>query len=158
MFMPKSKRSDSLTAAVSSAQAASLGPLKPPAHIRLRDIDVPYWNCIVLARAADTWTDIDLAHAANLAHAQADINRIQQELEHENDIVRNAKGTLVVNPKHALLNTLSVRSMALSAKLHVHAAATVGKSEDAGRKLAGEKAARKADTGDDDLIPRLRSV
>jgi hypothetical protein len=149
-------RSDSVTAAVKAAQAASLGPIAPPAHIRLRDIDIPYWNCIVMARAADTWTDIDLAHAANLAHAQADINRIQQELEEESDIVTNAKGTQVVNPKHALLNTLSVRSMALSAKLHVHAAATVGRSADAGKKLAVEKEAREVE--DDGLIPRLRAV
>ena len=150
-------RSDSVTAAVKAAQAASLGPIAPPAHIRLRDIDIPYWNCIVLARAADTWTDIDLAHAANLAHCQADINRIQEELEDEDDIITNTKGTQVVNPKHALLNTLSVRSMALSAKLHVHAAATVGRSADAGKKLAVEENSR-ASVSDDELIPRLRAV
>lgn len=154
--MSKSVRSDSVAAAVAAAQAASLGPLRPPAHIRLRAIDIPFWNCIVQARAASTWTDIDLAHAANLAHAQADICRIQEEMEDETDIVFNAKGTAVVNPKHALLNTLSVRSMALSAKLHVHANATVGKSEDAPKKLAAEKQAR--DVSDDELIPRLRSV
>ncbi|WP_081064107.1 TerS protein [Burkholderia vietnamiensis] len=152
-------RSDSVTAAVKAAQAASLGPIKPPAHVRLRDIDIPYWNSIVLARAADTWTDIDLAHAANLAHCQADINRIQEELENEKDIITNAKGTQVVNPKHALLNTLSVRSMALSAKLHVHAAATVGRSADASKKLKNEQEARKpVDTDLDDLVPRLRAV
>lgn len=150
-------RSDSVTAAVKAAQAASIGPIAPPAHIRLRDIDIPYWNSIVQARAVDTWTDIDLAHAANLAHCQADINRIQEELEDENDIITNAKGTAVVNPKHALLNTLSVRSMALSAKLHVHAAATVGRSADAGKKLAVEKESRNA-VSDDELIPRLRAV
>lgn len=154
--MVKSVRSDSVTAALAAAQAASLGPIKPPAHIRLRAIDIPYWNSIVNARAANTWTDIDLAHAANLAHAQADIARIQEEMEDEKDIITNAKGTKVVNPKHALLNTLSVRSMALSAKLHVHAAATVGRSADAGKKLDGEKQAREVQ--DDELIPRLRSV
>lgn len=154
--MVKTVRSDSVTAAVAAAQAASLGPLKPPAHIRLRDIDIPYWNCIVQARAASTWTDIDLAHAANLAHCQADIGRIQEQLEHEDDIILNAKGTAVVNPKYALVNTLSVRSMALSAKLHVHANATVGKSEDAPKKLAAEKQAREVE--DDPSIPRLRSV
>lgn len=156
--MIKTMRSDSISAGVAAAQAASLGPIKPPAHIRLREIDIPYWNSIVLARAADTWTAIDLAHAANLAHAQADIARIQEEMEHEKDIITNAKGTKVVNPKHALLNTLSVRSMALSAKLHVHAAATVGRSEHGGKKLAAEQQARQYDTEDDELIPRLRSV
>jgi hypothetical protein len=55
------------------------------------------------------------------------------------------------------LNTLSVRSMALSAKLHVHAAATVGRSADAGKKLNVEEQARKT-VSDDELIPRLRAV
>jgi hypothetical protein len=151
-------RSDSVTTAVRAAQAASLGPIKPPAHIRLRDSDIPFWNAIVLARAADTWTDIDLAHAANLAHCQSDINRIQEELETESDVCTNARGTPVVNPKHALLQTLSVRSIALSAKLHVHAAATVGRSQDASKRLGAEQDARQAATDDDELIPRLRAV
>lgn len=155
--MTKTNRSGSVSAAVKAAQAASLGPISPPAHIQLRDIDIPHWNSIVLARAAETWTDIDLCHAANLARCLADINRIHVELETEKDIITNAKGTKVVNPKHALLNTLSVRSMALSAKLHVHAAATVGRSADAGKKLASDEGARKA-VSDDELIPRLRSV
>jgi len=150
-------RSDSVTAAVAAAKHAAIGPIKPPAHIRLRDVDIPFWNNIVLARAADTWTAIDLAHAANLAHCQADIDRIQTEMEDEQDIITNAKGTQVVNPKHALLNTLSVRSMALSAKLHVHAAATVGRSQDASKKLATQDAARGVES-DDDLVPRQSAV
>lgn len=154
-------RSDSVTTHIKAAQAAALGPIAPPAHIRLRDIDIPYWNCIVLARAADTWTDIDLAHAATLAHAQADINRIQAELEDEKDIIVNHKGTKVVNPKHALLNTLNVRAMALSAKLHVHAAATVGRSADASKRLGAQQEAQSARNEADNhgvLMPRLKSV
>jgi hypothetical protein len=157
--MAKSIRSDSVTAAVKSAQAAALGPIKPPAHINLRDCDIPFWNSIVLARAADTWTDVDLAHASNLAHCLSDIDRLQQEIQEDGDVVKNDKGTLVVNPRHALLQVLSMRSTSLSAKLHVHAAATVGRSADAPNKLASDKRARQVVDSDlDELVPRLRSV
>lgn len=151
-------RSDSVTHAVKSAQAASLGPIQPPAHLHLRDGDWPYWNAIIQARAADSWNDADLAFAVNLARCQHDIMRVQDELEEEGDILTNAKGTKVVNPKHALVETLSRRAASLSAKIHVHTAATVGRTADAGKKLAEEKSARAAIDDEDELIPRLRAV
>jgi hypothetical protein len=102
---------------------------------------------------------VDLAKAANLARCQADIERISAELNNEGDTVRNERGTQIVNPKHSLLETLTRREIALSRAIHVHAEATVGKSEDAAKVLAAEKNARKVqqDTGDD-LIPRLYAV
>jgi len=84
--------------------------------------------------------------------------RVQDELEEEGDILTNAKGTKVVNPKHALVETLSRRAASLSAKIHVHTAATVGRTADAGKKLAEEKSARAAIDDEDELIPRLRAV
>lgn len=151
----KRPRSDSKTAAVNAAQAVAAGPLQPPAHIRLRDGDWPFWEAITRARARDTWNDVDLTKAANLARCQADIERISTELLDEADIVLNARGTPVVNPKHALLETLSRREIALSRVIHVHAEATVGKSEDAGKALETERKARQsAETDDDGLIAR----
>ncbi len=71
------------------------------------------------ARAATTWNNADLALAANLARTQADISRLSLELENEGDILENARGTPVVNPKHNLLETLTRRAVALSRALHV---------------------------------------
>ncbi len=71
----------------------------------------------------------------------------------------NAKGTLSVNPKHTLLESLTRRESALSRAIHVHAEATVGKSEDASKKLSTEKKARDAQAAvAGSLIPGLRSV
>lgn len=133
------------------------GPVKPPAHIHLREEDWPFWNAIISARAGSTWNDADLAHAANLARCQADIDRITAEIAVEGDIIVNAKGTPVVNPKHALIETLSRRSVALSRVVHVHAEATKGRSRDAGNKLKVEEDAREA-APTDDLIPGLYAV
>lgn len=151
----KRTRSDSAAGAVKAA-AAAVADVEAPAHVQLREGDRPFWLAIVRARAADTWTAVDLAHAANLARCQADIERLSGELIAEGDVVTNARGTPVVNPKHTLLETLSRRAVALSRMLHVHAEATVGKSEDASPALKAEKKARAAVEAldDDDLIPR----
>ncbi|AUL48466.1 TerS protein [Bordetella trematum] len=147
---PKRKRSDSAAAAVQAHQNAALGPLEPPKHIQLRDIDRPFWTAIMIARARDTWTDTDLAHAANLARTQADIERLHHLVSKELDVV-----DMDINPKHKLIETLTRRAVALSRMLHVHAQATVGRSQDAAKALQNE---RSVTAEDDPLIPTLRAV
>ena len=155
----RSTRSDSAAGKESALKAATEKPLVPPKHIKLRPGDRPFWVAITRARARETWNPVDLAKAANLARTQADIERISQEVEEEGDIVVNTKGTQIVNPKHNLLETLTRREAMLSRIIHVHAEATVGKSEDAAKKLKAEQEAtksvnelRKTNSGSDGLI------
>ena len=147
---PRRPRSDSVVAAVRAAQAVALGPLPPPDHVSLRDGDLPFWNCIVTARARDTWTQIDLTTAANLARTQADIERLQKQLDAEGYMQGDK-----ANPLAKVVDTLSRRSMALSRAIHTHAEATVGKSADASKALANE---RKAAAPVSDLIPMLKAA
>lgn len=151
----KRRRSDSAATAVAAAQAVALGPHEPPAHVSLRPGDRPFWDAIMKARARDTWTDTDLTTAANLARTQADVEKLQAEVDVEGYTVTAANGSPVINPKAKMVETLSRRAVALSRVLHVHAEATVGKSEDAAKALANE---RQAAADDDDLIPTLRVV
>ena len=129
----------------------ALGPLDPPAHVSLREGDRPFWDAIVTSRARDTWTDVDLCTAATLAKAQADIGQLQAKLDTEGYLLQSGK----VNPLAALVETLTRRTVALSRVLHVHAIATVGKSEDAAKSLANEK---RVSPPQDDLFPTLRAV
>ena len=148
---PRRKRSDSADAAIAAAKAAAMGPLEPPAHVTLRPIDRPFWNAIMEARARDTWTDVDLTTAANLARTQADIEELHGTLA--------AAGYMLGDKPHplaAIVETLTRRAVALKRVLHVHAEATVGKSEDAAKALELERNAREQD--EDDLIPTLRMV
>lgn len=148
---PKRKRSDSAAAAIAAAKAAAMGPLEPPAYVTLRPIDKPFWNAIMQARARDTWTEIDLTTAATLARTQADIEQLHGDLA--------AAGYMLGDKPHplaAIVETLTRRAVALKRVLHVHAEATVGKSEDAAKVLELERQAREQD--DDDLIPTLRMV
>lgn len=154
--MPKKTRSDTLTNEIQTFANIAKGVIQPPSHINLRDEDYPFWESIVCARARETWSNVDLENAANLARCKSDIERLQKEINDEGDVLVNQKGTQIVNPKHALLETLSRRAMAISRMLHVHAEATVGKSEDARNKLAKEREVAEVYQAfnDDDLIAR----
>lgn len=143
----KRHRSDSLTASLLAAQAVALGPIVAPAHVALRLGDLPYWNAIVTSRARDTWTDVDLVTAGNLARTQADIERLCKDLD-DQGYMQGDK----VNPLAKLVDTLSRRALALARALHVHAEATVGESRDMAKSLANERKAAAQD--DDDLIGR----
>lgn len=137
----RKQRVDTVKGALNSMENALAGPLEPPAHVRLRDGDRPFWDSIVTARARDRWDTADLEIAANLARCKADIERLQSEIDHEGDVIENARGTPVMNPKHTLLETLSRRAVALSRMLHVHAEAKQGPSAKQGKALEAEKAA-----------------
>lgn len=150
----KKKRVDSHTAEGEMLRASA--PLPPP-HITLREGDEPFWFSVVRARDFASWTDIDLEHAANLSACLADIEQLKHEIRAEGNTIKNDRGTLIVNPKHALLETLSRRSVALSRTLHVHAEATVGESRhqkkrnQRQREIVGDKRERE----EDGLIPGL---
>lgn len=135
------KRSDSAEAAVEALQSAEQ-TIQPPAHLRLRERDLPFWVGIVRARASEEWTDVDLAHAGNLARCMADIERIQAEIDAEGDTLTNDRGTVVMNPKHSLLETLSRRSIALCRSLQVHAHALQGDSREQKKRAETRKGAQ----------------
>lgn len=130
----------------------------PPAHVTLRDGDLPFWESVVRARSADSWNASDLENAANLARCKADIERLQSEINAEGDIVTNERGTPILNPKHSLLETLSRRAVALSRMLHVHAEATVGESRHQTKSAETQAKANKVVSELDALIPRMHAV
>ena len=104
------------------------------------------------SRARDTWTTSDLCSAGNMARTQADIERLQKDLDQEGYITPDGK----INPLAVLVETLSKRTVSLARALHVHAMATVGRSSDGTKALANERSA--AQDEPDDLIPRLKAV
>ena len=113
-------------------------------------------RAIVRARVATDWAEADLVHVANLARCMADIERTQRLLYKEGDTLTNGKGTVVANPRHALLETLSRRAMAMTRLLQIHAAASgVDTRGQAERKKEAMRAANSMDAAaDDDLLAR----
>ena len=143
----KRKRSDSTEAHVKAMQAAAAAVLPIPVGVTLRDQDAPFWLAVTQARPRETWTDVDLTHAATLARTLADIEQMQAHIDKFGYLSGDD-----VNPAVAVLEKLSRRAMSLSRMLHVHALATVGRAGDAVGLAALEREAREQD--DDDLIPK----
>lgn len=145
---PKRKRSDSTMAQVEAMQAAAAPVLPAPLGVKLRKVDLPFWDAITKARPRGTWTDIDLTHAATLARTLADIETLQAQINKNGYTFGDS-----VNPAFGVLEKLTRRAMAMSRMLHVHALATVGRSGDAAKAAELERKAREAAAKDDDLIP-----
>lgn len=148
---PRRPRSDSAKAAVSAAQAAALGPIAPPAFVRVGKAAKPFWQAIVTARPRDTWTDADLILAGNLARAYADIEQLQDAIEQDGLIVDGKP-----NPACDLLDRMTRRALATGRQLKVDTITTVGKAQNILKGAELERDARHR--LDDDLIPTMATM
>lgn len=117
--MARKQRSDSAAAAINAAVNAAKPLPDLPSHVRLRESDKPFFAGILRARARDEWIDCDIVVAAQLARCQADIERESEALESEGSILRNDRGTQVMNPRHSVLQQLAQREMALMRSLRI---------------------------------------
>ena len=141
--MARKPRSDSASAAINAALNASLPDIEPPPHVRLRPEDAPFWSSIIQSRARDEWTKADLVVAAQLARCQRDIEVEAIVLENEGSVIENQRGTPVMNPRHAVLEQLSRREMAIMRSLQMGGNAT-NTRKDAIKKRELERKAREA--------------
>lgn len=105
-----------------------------PPRFEVPDHLIDFLKPIIDLRSYDTWNEVDLGKAVNLAACQYDIVRLRADIIKEGDVMHNNRGTPVANPKHAILEVLTRRELALSRALHIHAEALFGRSRDAGNK------------------------
>jgi hypothetical protein len=73
--MARRQRIDSAAGAVAT-MAAAARDLSPPASVKLRRGDRPFWDAVVAEKPKSEWTDADLVVAANLARAMSDAEKI----------------------------------------------------------------------------------
>lgn len=110
-----------------------------PAHLVVEEDMRPYLELILSCREYSSWNGPDLAKAVSLARTQRDIERLYLEVAEEGDVIKNDRGTPIVNPKHNLLETMVRREVALSRALHVHAEATKGRSREGAKKAQSQQ-------------------
>jgi len=125
------------------------GPPDPPAHVKLRPWDMPFWDGIIAQRARDDWTEVDLVVAAQLARTQADFETESLGLEHEG--TTTSKG---LNPRFLVVEKLANREMALIRTLRL---AGLGNASDVKERRRLERqaeslAAESVDSEDDRLL------
>ncbi|PRY70985.1 hypothetical protein BCL64_11085 [Halomonas ventosae] len=126
-----------------------MGPIEPPAFVRLREADRPAWDAIVTARPRDTWTEADLMLAGQLARAYGDIAELEAYID-DNGLILGDQ----INPAATLLDKVSRRALAIARQLKIDTISVVGKSQDIHKPAALERNARQGIDDDDGLIPR----
>lgn len=119
MKTSRKSRADSVTATIKAMVSVAEPWPQPPSHVRLRDEDGPFWDGIIRARARDEWTKADLVVGAQLARTMRDIEVESEKLESEGSVIENQRGTPVMNPRHAVLEQLARREMALMRSLRM---------------------------------------
>lgn len=140
--MTKRIRSDSAASAVKAMVDAAKAGLQPPSYVSITDSAKPYFDAVVCARARDEWTDCDLVVAAQLAQCMADMAEEDDELRVEGRVVKNDKGTQIMNPRTTVLEQLARREMALMRTLRM-GGRIAGDARDETGKRAIERQSRK---------------
>ena len=86
------------------------------------------------ARARDEWSDADLVVAAQLARTQFDIEIESTKLDAETTVVKNERGTVVMNARVTVLEQLARREMALMRTLRMGGRIAGDARDEAGRR------------------------
>lgn len=147
-------RSDSAASAIDAMVNASKPLPEIPAHVRLDKKHIPFWDGIIRVRARSEWIETDLVVAAQLARCQYDIEKESELLESEGSVIENARGTCMMNPRHAVLEQLARREMALMRALRITGAAAGIDPRDLAKQRNLERQSRdtKDELLEDDLL------
>ena len=118
----KEKRLDDNSASRQvDAFAKAKTDVPPPPGVELRsDEERVIWGQFTRARAKDDWRDMDLILLGKVVRLEAEIRKLQGELDVEGYRVENSRGTVVENALVRVLDTLLrqqlsvIRSMSLN--------------------------------------------
>lgn len=92
-----------------------------PAGVILRnEAEMVIWEQFTRARARDGWRDFDLLIVAKAVRLEADIRKYQKALDASSPIVKNEKGTQIVNPFFAVIDNLQRQQLALIRSLSLN--------------------------------------
>lgn len=125
MTKTRKQRSDSTMAQVLTFQRQRNYAV--PEGVNLRECDRPFWDAAIGCR--DDWQTHELVFVSQLAHALADGDRLQREIDAEGEVIDGRP-----NPKCAIAETLSRRSVSMARHLQIHARATRGEARDTAKR------------------------
>jgi hypothetical protein len=151
---PRRPRTDSIEQTIKLMEDVVKGPPEPPAHVKLRPWDMPFWDAIIRQRARDDWTEVDLVVAAQLARTQADIETESALLETEGTIGTGGQKQDVVSPRLSVVGLLCKREMALLRTLRLGGVGNAANAAERRRleRQAESLAAESVDSEDDRLL------
>lgn len=153
--MARKKNREKVTSAaeISRVMASAKKEIKPPAHVRMEDCDLPFFKSVLEEFARSEWTDHQLEIAALLARTMCDMERDQFNLRQDGTILYTEKNHPFINPLKGAVNQSAGSILAMRRSLSLHARAREGEARDAGKRKGHAKAAeRNAQDMEDDLI------
>jgi len=151
--MTKRTRADSASSAVKAMFDAAKPMPEPPAHVVLTDAARPYWDDVIRARARDEWTELDLVIGAQLANCMAVFAEQEAELRIEGTVIKNDRGTMVMNPRTTVLERLASREMALMRTLRMGGKVAGDPRDELGKRSIQRQSAKiREELKEDDLL------
>ena len=147
--MARRQRIDSAAGAVATVAAAARD-LSPPAHVKFRTADWPFWDAVIAERAKSEWSETDLIVAANLARAMADAERVAEMTTG----VRGAVKIKTLIDSITAVDKLARRIVTLRRALGIDNRSKNGEQRDVDKRRAHAMGIEAAVAGfdDDDLI------
>lgn len=92
-----------------------------PAGVILRnEAEMVIWQQFTRARARDGWRDFDLLIVAKAVRLEADIRKHQAALDEQGVTAVNDRGTQIVNPMLAVVDSLQRQQLALIRSLSLN--------------------------------------
>lgn len=93
-------------------------PLPEGVILRSED-EMIIWRQFTRARAAGDWRDFDLILLADIVRLEADKRKYQLEVDASGPMVINNRGTQIVNPLIAVIDTLQRQKLAIIRSLSI---------------------------------------
>lgn len=121
----------------------------PPDHVPLRARELPFFDNIIKEFARAEWSSHQIELAAMLARMMSDMVDEHEALRSEGSVIKNAKGTPVMNPRRTVLQMCSVAILNMRRSLSLNADVRGMKSND----KAHHKAKAKEIEEDNPLAP-----
>jgi hypothetical protein len=98
-------------------------PVQVPKHIDLTEEESKLWPQFASARSSVDWREFDLILLSKIVKLEASIRGYQQMLTGSGPIIRNKRGTPIVNPLISIIDTLTRQQMAIIRSLSMTAGA-----------------------------------
>lgn len=124
-----------------------------PDGVILRDeSEMVIWQQFTHARASEGWRDFDLLIVAKAVRLEADIRKYQMQLDRSGAVIKNDRGTPIVNPFLTVIDSLQRQQLALIRSLSLNQTAQDPRTLNG--QGANQSALRRSINTFDDLINR----
>jgi hypothetical protein len=124
-----------------------------PDGVILRDeSEMVIWKQFTHARASEGWRDFDLLIVAKAVRLEADIRKYQMQLDRSGAVIKNDRGTPIVNPFLTVIDSLQRQQLALIRSLSLNQTAQDPRTLNG--QGANQSALRRSINTFDDLINR----